>query len=461
MVTNNCSGGILIMMVVLIMMVTVMFVSIGGVTNLQYHEGALAAQDETAFQVAEAGLNYARWRLAHEPNNFDPVVREVQDPLEGLLGTYALTFTAPTPGTLTATINSVGHTANSPTREVTLEARYGRPSITKYSLLLNDDYRFDAIEALEGQIHSNGGIRMKSYTDSLMTSAKETYICRPWHGCPNLVKPGIWDDGGDKALWEFPVPVVDYGALTTDLLDMKTAAQSAGTYYDVSGAFGYHVVFHADNTYSVYQVTAKTPPIWTYFTETKWKKMSHDIASETFLSTNAVPSNGILFFEDTLWVNGDIRDRVSIASGDFSEPYTYPDIIINGNVTYGGVRDGTRLFGAIAQGSVLLPYYGAPDNLVLDGAFIAQNGRYGRGHYSCSSPCNQYDNSYILRNNLTQYGMVGSNWSPGTGWINGSGTIISGYQTSLTSYDPNMLYGPPPFFPTTGEYQFLSWVQQE
>ncbi len=460
MITNNRSGGILIMMVVLIMMVTVMFVSIGGVTNLQYHEGALAAQDETAFQVAEAGLNYARWRLAHEPDNFDPVVQEIYDPLEGALGTYTLTFTAPTPGTLTATINSVGHTANSPTREVTLEARYGRPSITKYSILLNDDYRFDAIEALEGQIHSNGGIRMKSYTDSLMTSAKATYTCKPKHGCaPPAIHPGIWDDGEDKDLWEFPVPVVDYGALTTDLLDMKEAAVSAGTYYDVSGAFGYHIVFHADNTYSLYQVTAKTPPIETYFSETGYKMMSHDIASETFLSANAVPSNGILFFEDTVWVNGDIRDRVSIASGDFSEPYTQPDIIINGSITYGGVRDGTRLFGAIAQGSVLIPYYGAPNNLVLDGAFIAQNGRFGRGHYRCTMPA--CDSSYRLRNSITQYGMMGSNLSFGTAWMNGIGVIISGYQTSLTSYDPNMLYGPPPFFPTPGEYQFLSWVQVE
>src|SRR3989344_6625204 len=91
--TKNQQGGILIMTVILVMMLTVMFISLSGITNLQYRQGGLAAQDETALQIAEAGLNFARWRLAHDSTNFTSVTKEMNDPLHGLLGTYALTFT--------------------------------------------------------------------------------------------------------------------------------------------------------------------------------------------------------------------------------------------------------------------------------------------------------------------------------------------------------------------------------
>jgi len=55
--------------------------------------------------------------------------------------------------------------------------------------------------------------------------------------------------------------------------------------------------------------------------------------------------------------------------------------------------------------------------------------------------------------------MTGSTWLPVTSWVNGSNQVISGYQSVDLSYDPNFLYGPPPYFPTNGEYQFISWEE--
>jgi hypothetical protein len=435
-----------------VMMVAVMFVSLSGVTNLQYRQGAIAAQDETAFQIAETGLNFARWRLAHNPTDFSSVQQEVYDQLKGVLGTYTLTFEAPIEGSTIVNITSVGHTANSPNRDITLEAAYGKPSFAKYATLVNDNVWFGG--AISGAVHSNGGIRMDGQSDSVVTSAKATYTCQSSQGCSNVTKPGIWGTGGDASLWSFPVPAVDYAALTVDLLSMKTAAQSAGTYYGPTDAFGYHAVFNANSTYSLYKVTAKTANISSYFPGTGWQDLSHDIASEILLSTSTVPSGGILYFEDTLWVNGSISGRVTVASGRFPDiSSTNTDIILNGDITYGGVKDGTRVFGAIAQGNVLIPYSGAPNNLQLDGAYIAQHGRFGRRYYSSGA--------YVLRNSLTKYGMTGSNLVPVTAWVNGSGTVIGGYAGGSDSYDPHFLYAPPPFFPTSGEYQFLSWNQKK
>lgn len=448
----NHSGGILIMMVITVMMVTVMFTSIGGVTNLQYHEGALVAQDETAFQIAEAGLNYARWRLAHEPDNFDPVTQDIQDPLKGSLGTYTLTFTAPLPGSTIVTIVSVGHTANSPTREVTLEATYGKPSLTRYATLVNDDVWFTG--TISGAVHANGGIRMDGQSDGPVTSAKETYVCQQRHGCSNVTKPGVWGVGIDSSLWNFPVPSVNYGAITVSLLDMQEAAIAAGTYFGPSGGYGYNLVFNSDNTYTLYQVTTKMPQVisWTP-PDNQYKLTQDDIKSQTLLSTSSVPANGVLFFEDNVWVSGDIRTRVTIASGRFIEPFTFTDIIINGNISYGGVKDGTRVLGAVAQGNILIPYSGAPNDLQMDGAYVAQNGRVGRRHYP--------QGTYRLRNSIVRYGMAASNLVPGTTWLYSNGTVWSGYQSGSVSYDPNLFYGPPPYFPTSGEYQFLSWLQKE
>ncbi len=444
------TGSIFIMTLVFVMMFLVIFVGLSGLVGLQFRQSSLQSFDEQAFQVAESGLNYARWRLAHDSGNFSPETQEVGDPSGGTLGSYSIVFEAPQAGSTITLITSTGTTAATPTREVTLKARYGIPSLARYSSITHGDVWYGG--QIKGPVHANGGIRMDGTSDSTVTSAKETYVCQSYHGCSNETKPGVWGSGVIQALWSYPAPPVDYNAITLDLLDMKTAAQANGTYYGPSGSFGYNIVFNDNNTYTVYRVTNKTGNIWSWTSETGWEFTSHDVGSQTSLGTNNVPSNGIIYFEDDVWVSGDIRDRVTIASGRFPDsPSTNTDVIINGNITYGGVKDGTRVFGAVAQRHVLIPYSGAPNNLTLDGAYIAQKGRFGRRYY--------YTGSHILKNTLLRYGMIASNLVPVTAWVNGSGNVTSGYQSGSAEYDPNLLYGPPPYFPTDGQYEFISWEQ--
>lgn len=448
---GGTAGGITILSLMTVAMVGAIFIAIGGLVNRQYHEGGLVAQDETAFQVAEAGLDFARWRLSHDGDDFSAVQQEVNDQLQGLLGTYSLTFTPPSSGSTIVTITSVGRTANAPTREVTLTATYGIPSLATYVFVTNEDVWYKGAE-IHGAVHANGGIRMDGTSDSVMTSAKETYVCHDFHGCHNQTKPGIWGDGSDSTLWQFPVPPVDYAGLTLNLIDMKTAAQAANTYLPPSDAHGYHIVFNSNNTYSVYRVTEKTPVKKSYSEDTGWDLLSHDIAEETLISSAPVPDNGIIYAEDTLWVNGDVRTHITVAAGRFPDtPGTNADIILNGNISYGDVYDGTRSFGAIAQKNVLIPYSAAPDVLTLDGAYLAQHGRFGRRYYPSGE--------YKLRSAIHVRGMIGSNWTPVTAWADGNSGVHSGYEQATITYDAHLLYGPPPFFPTSGEYQLLSWEE--
>jgi len=443
------------MTLVFVSMFMVIFMSLAGVVSRTYQQSVLQSQDEQAFQIAEDGLNYGRWRLAHAPDDFTAETRQVEDQFAGVLGEHDITFTQQ-PSSTIVVIDSVGRTANQPTREVTLSARYGIPSLSQYATLTNGDVWYGG--QISGVVHSNGGIRMDGTSDSLMTSAQETYVCQTYHGCAPETKPGIWGTGVIQELWEFPTPLVDYNSLTLDLLDMQQAADATGTHYGSSGVFGYHVVFNADNTFSIYQVTAKGPNVWSWFSETGYEFTSHDIGTEVLIETKAVPTDGVIFVDDDLWVEGDIRDRVLVAAGRFPDsPATHADVIINGDISYGGVRDGTRVIGAIAQRHVLLPWSGAEDMLDLDGAYIAQQGRFGRRYY----PNGYGSEAHALKTSMVRFGMIGSNLVPVTAWVNGGGTVISGYQTGSSSYDPNLTYLPPPEFPTTGQYQFISWEEVE
>jgi hypothetical protein len=37
---------------------------------------------------------------------------------------------------------------------------------------------------------------------------------------------------------------------------------------------------------------------------------------------------------------------------------------------------------------------------------------------------------------------------------------VSGFLTRSVIYDTNLLYAPPPYFPTAGEYEFISWIEE-
>jgi len=452
-------GGILIMTLVFVSMFVVIFIGLTGMVSRTYHETVLQAHDELAFQVAEGGLNYARWRLAHDADDFTAETGVITDQLTGDLGEYDLTFEQPLAGSTVVSIASVGNTLNHPQRQVTLRARYGQPSLARYASITNGDVWYGG--PISGPVHANGGIRMDGTSDSLMTSAQETYACQPYHGCssPFQTKPGVWGTGELDELWEFPVTSVDYNSITLDLLDMRDAAELTNTDYGPSGAFGYQVEFFDDNTFSISRVTSRGSSVWSWWTEGGWRFTSHDVGATQLVETKAVPSGGVIYAEDMVWVEGDIMDRVTVAAGVYPDtPATNVDVIVNGNVSYGGVHDGTRSFAAVAQRHVLIPWSGAPDQMRMDGAFVAQHGSFHRRFYPncCGSQAHR------LKSLLIRYGMIASDGVPATAWVTGGGgTVVSGFEQGQASYDPNMLYAPPPYFPAGGQYEFISWEEDQ
>lgn len=80
-----------------------------------YKASVYRSNREKAFHIAEAGINYYKWHLAHNTNDFTdgtgqpgPYVHEFQDREGNVIGYYSLNIIAPTSSTTATTIESTG-----------------------------------------------------------------------------------------------------------------------------------------------------------------------------------------------------------------------------------------------------------------------------------------------------------------------------------------------------------------
>jgi len=436
---------------------------VGGLVLVSLTQYTAATRTETferALAVAEAGAQYYRWHLAHDPLDFKdgtqnpgPYVHAISDPYGGTEGTFSLTITPPASGSSNVTIQSQGWLTSRPDIKRTIKARYGIPSLAKFSFLHNANVWFGSGLTVHGKVMSNGGIRMDGINDSTVQSAKQTYTCGSETGCsPTQTKNGVWGGGGPSSLWQFPVPQVDFNALVVDFSTMKTAAQTKGTYRGASGStYGYHLIFTSDGNYTIKKINAaNNQKGWSV--ENNCENLYQQITNETTIGTYSVAAKPIIFLEDHIFVEGTLNGQATVVAARFPIDLNNMNIWIPNNLTY-IAKDGHSNLGLFAQNNI---YYGlnVPNNFEIDGALLAQKGRIIRHDYNYSG-CSNFANA--VRNNLTIYGSVISNqksyWNFGTG-------PVSGFTTRTITYDSNLYFMPPPYFPTQGEYEFISWEEQ-
>ncbi|HUO50333.1 MAG TPA: hypothetical protein VMU25_02090 [Candidatus Paceibacterota bacterium] len=452
----------MILIVLLVTLVSLMVVPFAANVAKELSVARTRADREEALQIAEAGINYYQWHLAHYPSDYQdgqgatstgPYVHTYTDlDTQQILGYYSLTITPPSVGSTIVTIKSKGWTADNPNVTRTVTAKYGIPSLALYSFLSNDIIWIGSNETVSGQMQSNNGVRFDGSTNAPVLSAKSTYTCPSSQGspCPHT-ENGVWGSAsvGVQSFWQFPVPAIDFSSLTANLATLKTSAQSAGIYLSPSNAQGYSLVFNSNGTVSIYKVTALANDPTSNVTDINGNpvSVSTDYRTRTLLSTQNIPSNGIIYIEDKVWVEGTVKGRVTVTAAVL--PYnasTAPTIYIPNNLVY-TAKDGTNVLGLIAQNNVVISY-GAPSTLEVDAAMIAQNGSAQWYYYP-----NKVKTSITVFGSIMTYGQW--TWT----WVNGSGTTISGYTNTYDTYDSNLLYAPPPSFPvSTAGYKQLSWI---
>lgn len=471
------------LLIPIIVFSSIAFVVMGGILNwakttMQVNRDLLVR--ERAIQLAESGIDYYRWHLAHDQDDYQdgtgmpgPYVHTVKDKDGNVIGQYSLAITPPIVGSTKVRIESTGTPAGSTvSRKIRVEMAI--PSLAKYAVAANDVMRFGEGTEVFGPIHSNRGIRFDGFTHNLITSAVASYddpdhtggiefgvhthvtappgsgvnnSFRPLEAPPNPVpsRPDVFEVGR-----QFPVPAVDFTGLTNNLSTIKTNAQSSGRYLASSGAQGYQIILKTNDTFDVYRVNSQINTNGgcnNSAGQTGWGSWS--VNGRTFIANYAIPANGLIFVEDNVWVEGTINSaRVTIANGRFPDnPATRPQLTVNNDLMYTN-NDGTDVIALISQGNVNVGMV-SDTNLDIDAALVSQNGRVGRYYYP--SGCNPYHN----RSTLNLYGMIATNLRYGFSYTDGTG-----YDTRNITYDANLLYGPPPSFPlTSDQYEILSWEE--
>lgn len=449
---DNKRGNVLLSVLVFGSMATMIIMSGAASYAIYEHRATNRVQKrDLAFHIAEAGINYYRWHLAHNPTDYydgtgdpgaSPYVHEYTDKDGTIIGYYSLEIDEPLQGSTVVLIRSTGWTIDEPDTTRTLQVRVGFPALSDKTFLANSNMSFSATTEVQGEVHANGGIRFDGTTDSFVRSAQETY---DYSGSP---QPGVWGAGGPVQFWDFPVPAIDFDSITADLAAIRTAAQEPdGDYYASSGGSGYQVVFLGDGTYDLYRVDNR----WCYADfSLQWQCYDMSPGSRVFLANTAIPDNGFMFFEDDVWVEGTVDKRVVVAAGRFPVlPETYQEIYVSDDITY-NLAGTDNVLGLIAQGDIIIPY-NVPDDLRIDAALLSQFG-------SISRPSYHPFYSSAVRNSLTIFGSQAFYTQSGMKYVSG-GNVISGFVNTQYIYDGNLLYYPPPGFPVEPTYTLISWEE--
>jgi len=463
----SCSRGVTVILVIGFM--GIFAIIVGTISSFVLTQGtygrALYAR-EVALHVAEAGLEYYRWFLVHNPSIMDdgtglvsPYMYAVDDPEGGSMGDATVTASATFQCNAVQWVDLVSEGAAdaNPAYPRTLSARYMQPSVAEYSYLLNGNVWAGASRTIRGPYHSNGGIRMDAEHNSDVTSAVDSWTCDAGSGCPST-QSGVFGAGSNPALWTDPVPSVNFAAIGVNFTDLQERAETQGGIYygPASGSVnerGYHVIFNEGGTVTIYRVTS-TNGYQSYSTQYNYHIEHSIISNETLLGTFAISSGcSLMFFEDRVWVEGTVDAKVTLIAATPNDSGTSPDIYLTDNIYYADY-DGTDGLTLVAERNVLIPLV-VPNEMEIHGIFIAQSGHYGRDYQHTSWTPSQYD-QYVTRDELTTVGTVVSNGRTGTAWTDGSG-----FQTRNDYYDQQLAFSPPPFTPiASSDFYFALWREE-
>ncbi|MFA4996108.1 MAG: hypothetical protein WC536_03130 [Patescibacteria group bacterium] len=393
----------------------------------------------TSMSIAEAGINYYLWHLAHNNEDYcdgqatcdsnTSFKHDYTDEAGNVLGTYELFITPPSLGQSSVTVKSVGKVnGTSPTR--TIITTIGMPSFTKYTLLVNGEQLWvGPSERITGTVHVNdSGIYNQGEITGDASSTESTYNSWNWGTQPGVAGSGIY--GGSKS---YPIPRIDFNQVDVDVKTIRDNGE--GDYYDnaPSGSRGYHIVLKTDG-YDLYKVTN--------FNNTRL-----NITAETLLGNHRYPEDGIIFLEDSVWINGTIdNQKITIIAADPEKNGNQRKRIIIPDLLKYTNLDGSDKIGLITQTDILVAQT-APYNMEIDAAMIAKDGEIRINDYSG-----------LHKGNMKVYGSMAHN--SGLIWTYDHGSDWTGYATTETIIDQSNVLNPPPKFPLTGTYEILSWREE-
>ncbi len=358
-----------------------------------------------SLHMADAGINAYLYELRRDPDYF------VDNPQLGPTtlddGVWTVQATAPTdeePLTLHAT-------GGVPSRNVTstVVATVRFPTFADYMFLANADLNIGAHAVIEGKIRSNGDISNDGRVTGKATAAG------------SVSGSGDFEDG-----YEENQPVVDFTQVLADMDMMRQTAQASNTHFGQSGDDGYLLTINGASI-NVYRITGGTG--------------SGNLTTQPVRSF-MVPADGVVFFEDDVYVRGAYDTNVTVASARslyIIDDWKRMD------------ADGTYTSGLIAESHVIVPtwYPSIPENLEIQAALLAHSGAvYGDLRYGSVKTSLVIDGSMAY----SDYGYFAS--------YQGN-TVVAGFRQRDYRYDLLLDLRPPPMYPIIrdGSLKVSTWVE--
>lgn len=474
-------GTVLAYVLVIMTVVLIILTSVLSYVSSQIKFAQSRVEREKAFQVAESGIYYYRWYLAHATDGMsaqqlkafwqnastkgvsgDFGENYLDSQTGEVIGAYQIHLDPPDSYSTIATVTSTGWTNKMPGLKRIVKARFRRPSWSEHMWLIDGFVSFGSGANVYGKVHSNFGVRFDGVAHNSVTSLNPSFD-DPSHlgstlefgvhthsGTVDPAAPAYpWPDGtvpirsdvfqGGR---QFPVPKIEFNSVSTDITNMRTESQSgSGRYFDGTSS-GRRIILKTDGTFDVCTVRSYNTTTFNIAAFNGYLRNSGvgscSACSDACLSNYAIPNNGIIFVEDNVWVEGTISDkRVTIVS-------TSNAFLGNSNLLYSGASfDGSEIIGIVAQNNVAI-IANCPNNTVIDGALLAQSGKV----YRQSSAI-----GYSDKNSLTINGAIASFLQP---YFNQGS---NGFTTRTYNFDNNLLYYPPPYFPTGTEYSIDLWEE--
>ena len=504
-------GSGLVMALVMIVVVSIILTSLLGYITSQIRFSNDRVERERAFQVAEAGIYYYKWYVAHQLSGKTadqiedfwtsgsplgvgtPYEAEFSDPEDAAIGKYSLEVDVPEEGSTFFTVTSTGWTYKKPTAQRVLRVRFRRPSWSEYIFLSNSFLNFGSAAVVYGKVHSNFGIRFDGTAHNLVTAVPSRFD-DPNYG-DHVLDFGVYTSTDPKAPsypWpdgtvpvranifiggrEFPVPEVSFTGITTDLSFMKAKANEPGKgqYFPKEGV-GKKITLKTDGTFDVCTVNAANSSTHAISSSSGYAGVVEG-ASGSYSGNNgsSCTTGQCCSFSECLWIKNNQHSQ-----GKCVTKTNYPIvdkgvIFVENNIWLEGSLNGKR----VSVVSANLSGGGDPTDIYIG----ISNNNIRLAAYDCNNVLGlvaQRDirilddgpNDFIIDAALlAQTGLVGITNGMSGDSITFNGAIASylqpyfkqgnsGFENRVYNFNNKLLYCPPPYFPTGTEYALDLWEE--
>ncbi|MFA7314576.1 MAG: hypothetical protein WC025_01430 [Candidatus Magasanikbacteria bacterium] len=386
---------------------------------------------DLSFHLAEAGIDYYHWHLIQFPEDYTGGTKHnYYDKNGDLVGKFLLEIDAPIDGTHVVGVRSTGILVDAMGNEINskpriIEAYFAYESFSDSSFVIGSDIIFSVTSVTHGKIFSNGCIEFNGVSDNFVQSAKTLPQCPTSSGGNG----GVFGIGSPTSFWQYPVPYKDFPAMSTnfsDLYDMSIT--SDGRFLSAqSSTKGWHLIFLPNGTYNTYKVKTFSKPNYT-------------ITSETFVDNKPIPTNGVIYSDSNMFVEGVVKGRVTVASDGGNTLVVYNNLIYFQKYS-------DDVIGLMSDGDIKVAY-SVPTDMEINAVLLSANGKVVRDNYGGSSG---------IRNSLSFFGSIISRTGSGFKYLDNNGHIVSGFTNTIYTYDGNLLYKPPIGIPVIPQYRLVSW----